>query len=155
MSNDWKAFRNALENSGDIFSDVDAAKIPRVQRRNTNRWNHIRRIVMVIQKRDKEFVADAQLNFDSIYEKLLVISKRPHSVIYELDEFLNILYDIDQLEGEFDFEKGSTSEYVKRIKKAFAVGKQEYAWRLGKSKEDFTPPFVIGAPPSIPKKPEE
>lgn len=155
MSNDWKAFRASLEELGVLFPDADAAKIPRVQKKNKNRWNHIRRLLRLLQKRAPHLVANEELDIDAVFQELLVITKKTESVIYDLDELLEILYDIDQMEGEFDFRKASSSDYAKRLKQAFSIGKQEYSWRAGKTKEDFEPKFLIGAPPEIPRPPEE
>ena len=151
MNNDWTAFRMALETRGDLFSENDAAKIPRIQLQNQSRWKHIQWLVKMVQKKDPELVVNDALTLSSIYERLMVVTKQSNFVIFNLDELLSILNDIDYLEGAFDFEQGTLSDYVKRIKQAYAIGREEYSWRSGQSPADFERPFPVGRLPMLPK----
>ena len=155
IQNDWKAFRKALEVEGVVYSQEGVSAIPSVQRRNTNRWNHLRRMVRMVQKKDKSFVANAQLDVDVLFERMVQLLEQDKKYIYALDELLGVLYELDNLEGEFDFEGGSTLAYVKRVKQAFATGKKEYSWRKGMSESDFEKPYLIGVPPNIPRPPSD
>jgi hypothetical protein len=151
MANDWEGFRQSLEAEGFLFCDEEAQLLPRIYEKNQNRWNHIRRMILMIQKRNPELVVDTQLDLATVFVSLLQVIKKKKSVIFVLDELLELLHEIDREEGDFDFEQGTTSAYVHRVKQAFLRAKEEYLWRKGKSPEDCRPSFLIGAPPKIPK----
>tara|TARA_B100000683_G_C12225030_1_gene446638 strand:+ start:152 stop:619 length:468 start_codon:yes stop_codon:yes gene_type:complete len=155
MSNDWSAFREKLEEEGVLFVDEDTHVLPRVRERNMRRWGHIRRILMMVQKKEPDLYATEELDIEQVFEGLLRVTKKTKSVLFSIDELLDLLHDIDQEEGDFDFKNGSTSDYVKRIKEAFSKGKEEYVWRKGQTPEESIPSFRIGAPPPIPRKPSE
>ena len=155
MANDWNAFRKKLEEEGVLFVDEDTHVLPRVQEKNMRRWEHIRRILMMIQKKEPAFYANEERTTEQVFEGLLRVTKKTKTVIFSMDELLDLLHDIDQEEGDFDMQEGSTSDYVKRVKEAFSRGKEEYAWRKGKSPEECAPSYRIGLPPPIPKSPSQ
>lgn len=155
MSNDWNAFRKKLEEEGVLFVDEDTHVLPRVREKNMRRWEHIRRVLMMIQKKEPALYANEELNIEQVFEGLLRVTKKTKTVIFSMDELLDLLHDIDQEEGDFDMQEGSTSDYVKRVKEAFSRAKEEYAWRKGKSSEECVPSYRIGLPPPIPKNPSQ
>ena len=153
MSNEWKLFRGRLEQEGVLFCDSDAAKIARVDRQNRAYWSHLQRLMRMIQKKDAAFFANAETEPEQILRHLFTVTKTKNSVVYELGELLEVLYEIDRLVEPFDFTAGSTSAYAKRVKEALERAKEVYAWRVGENKEDFEPKYRIGRAPEIPRPP--
>ena len=64
MSNDWNAFRTKLEQEGVLFVDEDTHALPRVQEKNRRRWGHIRRILMMVQKKEHSLYANDTLDIE-------------------------------------------------------------------------------------------
>ena len=155
MSNDWNAFRERLEHEGVIYSEEEVQVIPRLQEKNLHRWSHICKMATMIQKKQSDFVVDARLDMEHLFDTFLYLIKKDKTIFFSIDELLEALQDVDRQEGVFDFEEGSSKEYAVRIKQAFALGKEEFAWRKGKKAEECAPTFLVGAPPKIPRAPEE
>lgn len=153
MKHDWNGFRTRLEEQGYLFNAEDALKIPRIAQENALRWAHIQRLLRLITKKRSELCIDGSLEWNSLLPMLLALFQEEDlDVLYEMDELLALLLTIDEAQGTFDFEEGSSSEYAKRVKQAFKLAKKEYVWRRGSKPEDFEPPFRIGKLPDIPRK---
>ena len=153
MSKKWTTIRVKMEEEGILFPEKEAAKIPRIARQNEAYWNHLRRLIRLIEKKDDSFTKEVELTSREILQRLFILSKIKSPVIYELEEFLALLYERDRTEGEFD--NSSTSSYLKHIKTTLAQAKKKYAWRVGSSQEELSPSFLIGKPSIIPRTPSE
>ena len=76
MANDWNAFRKKLEEEGVLFVDEDTHVLPRVREKNTRRWGHIRRILVMIQKKEPALYANEERTIEQVFEGLLRVTKK-------------------------------------------------------------------------------
>ena len=155
MLNDWEGFRHRLEADGYLYEATEAQKIARVAVENEQRWQHFKRLVRMIQKKNASFLANKSLDAELILDELLLLIPQKNPVLYQLDELLTLLCELDQRQGDFDFIAGSTADYVKRVKLVLKISTTEFAWRVGETRESFEPPYRIGMPANIPRKKTE
>ena len=60
-----------------------------------------------------------------------------------MDELLDLLHDIDQEEGDFDMQEGSTSDYVKRVKKLFQEPRKNMLGEKEKVQKNVCPRIAL------------
>ena len=46
------------------------------------------------------------VRYEQVFEGLLRVTKKQKTVIFSMDELLDLLHDIDQEEGDFDIQEG-------------------------------------------------
>ena len=83
MANDWNAFRKKLEEEGVLFVDEDTHALPRVREKiMRRRWGHIRRILMMIQKKEPALYANDERTIEQVFEGLLRVTKKKNRYLF-------------------------------------------------------------------------